>query len=312
MVVNYIYLNLTTKNKKQTTMKNNLFSIVLVSVLFFIIQSFKNTEKTSDYYSPKDYHATSMFGSSGAAASGLGDRTGSPVASGTCANCHAGGSFSPSITLNITDNTATPVTSYIAGQEYNLSFTVNTGSGSPGAYGMQATALLANNLAAGTFSTPSSNAQIIPESGRSYFEHNARSTTPTFTSKWTAPASGNGAVTFYFIGNAVNGTGGTGGDQATAGTSLTLTETLSSIDFVFQKNIKLEQNPIKEALKINLTENYETIDLEIFDLSGKSIFTKNYTNVNTINEQVSLSSGVYFVKLKNEDNLKAELKLVKE
>lgn len=292
-------------------MKNNLFSIVLVSVLFFIIQSFKNTEKTSGYHSLKNYHGSTPFNSSGVANAGNGDRTGAPGSSGTCANCHSGGSFSPTITLNITDNSGTPVTSYVGGQEYNLSFTINSTSGSP-RYGMQATALNTSNVTAGTFSTPSSNARIIPSGGRSFFEHNATSISSTFTSKWTAPASGNGAVTFYFVGNAVNGTGGTAGDQATAGTSLTLTETLSTTDFVFQNNIKLEQNPIKDALKINLTENYETIDLEIFDLSGKSIFNKKYTNVNTINEEVNLSSGVYFVKLKNEDNLKAELKLVKE
>ncbi|NJM80913.1 MAG: T9SS type A sorting domain-containing protein [Flavobacterium sp.] len=74
----------------------------------------------------------------------------------------------------------------------------------------------------------------------------------------------------------------------------------------------MRANPIKDALKINLTESYSNIELEIFDVSGKSIFTKNYTNVNTINEQVSLSSGVYFVKLKNENNLRANLKLIKE
>ena len=56
----------------------------------------------------------------------------------------------------------------------------------------------------------------------------------------------------------------------------------------------------------------EKADLEIFDISGKSIFNKKYTDVSLINEEVNLSTGVYFVKLKNEDNSKATLKLVKE
>ncbi|NJM80914.1 MAG: hypothetical protein HC854_17215 [Flavobacterium sp.] len=205
-------------------------------MLFLLIQSFKNTEKTSEYYSPTDYHPTVMFGSSGAAATGFGDRTGGPVAIGTCTNCHSGGSYSPSISLNITDNGGNPITDYIPGQEYNLSFQITNTNGTPGGYGMQATALLANNAAAGTFSTPSSNAQIIPLSGRSYFEHNMRSATPTFTSKWTAPSSGSGAITFYFVGNAVNGNGGTSGDQASAATSKVLGETLSTSDFVFRKH----------------------------------------------------------------------------
>ncbi|TDR25325.1 choice-of-anchor V domain-containing protein [Flavobacterium cheniae] len=294
-------------------MKKKLLSISALLMLFLLFQSFKYSEKKSGYYIPKDYHNNLMYRSTGPAANGLGDRTGSPIAGGgTCTACHGGGSYSPSITLNITDNLGNPITNYVAGVEYNLSFTITNSSGTPAGYGMQATALFANNTAAGTFSTPSSNAQIIPVSGRSYFEHNMRSTTSTFTSKWTAPSAGNGAVTFYFVGNAVNGTGGTSGDTPTAATTRTLNETLSTSDFTFQNNIKLEQNPIKDALKISLTERYQNIDLEIFDISGKSIFNKKYTDVSLINEDVNLSTGVYFVKLKNEDNSKATLKLVKE
>jgi hypothetical protein len=293
-------------------MKKKLLSITTVLTLFLLFQSFKNSENTSEYYSAKNYHHNILYRSSGAAANGFGDLTGSPSSGGTCANCHGGGSYSPSITLNITDNSGNPITSYVAGVEYNLSFSITNSSGTPGGYGMQATALFSNNTAAGTFSTPSSNAQITPVSGRSYFEHNIRSTTSTFTSKWTAPSAGNGAVTFYFVGNAVNGTGGTNGDQPTAATTRTLNETLSTSDFAFQNNIKLVQNPVKDIIKINLTENYQNIDLEIFDISGKSIFNKKYTNVSVLNEEVNLSTGVYFVKLKNEDNSKATLKLVKE
>ncbi|MBE9577152.1 choice-of-anchor V domain-containing protein [Flavobacterium proteolyticum] len=293
-------------------MKKKLLSISALLMLFLLFQSFKYSEKTSDYFIPKDYHGNIMLRSTGPAANGLGDLTGSPVSGGTCTNCHAGGSYSPSITLNISDNLGNPVTSYVPGVQYNLTFTVNNSIGTPGGYGMQATALLASNAAAGTFSTPSSNAQIIPVSGRSYFEHNIRSTSPTFTSKWTAPAAGNGPITFYFIGNAVNGTGGTGGDTPTAATTRTLNETLSTSDFAFQNNIKLLENPIKDALNIRLAERYQNIDLEIFDISGKSIFNKKYNDVNLINEVVNLSTGVYFVKLKNEDNSKATLKLVKE
>jgi hypothetical protein len=293
-------------------MNKKLFSIITVVTLFLLFQSFKNSKTTSEYYSAKNSHHNILNRSSGAAANGLGDLTGSPSSSGTCASCHNGGSYSPSITLNITNNLGNQITSYVAGVEYNLSFTITNSNGTPGGYGMQATALFANNTAAGTFSAPSSNAQITPESGRSYFEHNIRSTTSTFTSKWTAPATGNGAVTFYFVGNVVDGTGGTSGDQSTAATTRTLIETLSISDFDFQKNIKLEQNPVKDILKINLTDNYQIIDLEIFDISGKSIFNKKYTNVSIINEKVNFSTGVYYLKFNNEYNSKASLRFVKE
>jgi hypothetical protein len=294
-------------------MKRNQLTITLVLILFLLIQSFKNSESITDYYKPDQHHSKIILRSTGVAANGLGDRTGSPISSGsTCAQCHGGAAFSPAIALTITDNGGGTVTNYTPGEEYNLSFTITNTNGTPVGYGMQATALQSGNTAAGTFSTPSANAQISSFSSRSYFEHITMSTSPTFTSKWTAPATNSGAVTFYFTGNAVNGNGSTSGDAPSPAASLVLNETLSTTDFDFQNNIKLVQNPMKEALKINFTESYLNIDLQLFDVFGKLVFTKKYENTNTINEEISLKTGIYFVKLKNEDNLKATFKLIKE
>lgn len=294
-------------------MKGNQLTITLVLVLLLLIQSFKNAENITDYYKPDQHHSKIILRSTGVAANGLGDRTGSPLSSGiTCSQCHSGGAFSPSITLSITNNNGATVTSYTPGEEYNLLFTITNTNGNPLGYGMQATALQNGNAAAGTFSTPSPNAQISTFNSRSYFEHISMSTTPTFTSKWTAPANNSGPVTFYFTGNAVNDNGSTNGDSPTAAASLILNETLSITDFDFKNNIKLVQNPMKEALKINFTESYLNIELQLFDIFGKLVLTKKYENTNTINENLSLKTGIYFIKLQNENNQKATLKLVKE
>ena len=53
--------------------------------------------------------------SGGAAANGLGDRTGSPLSSSTCSACHSGGSFSPAFTTVVKDAGQNPVTSYTPG-----------------------------------------------------------------------------------------------------------------------------------------------------------------------------------------------------
>lgn len=294
-------------------MKRNQLTITLVLILFLLIQSFKNSDSITDYYKPDQHHSKIILRSTGVAANGLGDRTGSPISSGsTCAQCHGGAAFSPTIALTITDNGGATVTNYTPGEEYNLSFTITNTNGTPVGYGMQATALQSGNTAAGTFSTPSANAQISSFSSRSYFEHISTSTNPTFTSKWTAPATNSGAVTFYFTGNAVNGNGSTSGDAPSPAASLVLNETLSTTDFDFQNNIKLVQNPMKEALKINFTESQLNIDLQLFDVFGKLVFTKKYENTNAINDDIPLKTGIYFVKLKNEDNLKATFKLIKE
>jgi len=165
--------------------------------------------------------------SGGAAANGLGDRTGSPLSSSTCSACHSGGSFSPAFTTVVKDAGQNPVTSYTPGQSYTIEFNVTAGMGSASGYGMQAVAISpsAGNAQAGTMgSAISSNTQITSNAGRSYVEHAGTKANGTFTVNWTAPASGFGAVAIYGVGLVVNGNGGTSGDQVSSSVLATLTE----------------------------------------------------------------------------------------
>lgn len=169
--------------------------------------------------------------SNGAAANGLGDRTGSPLSSSTCSACHSGGSFAPTFSITVRDANQNAVTSYTPGQNYTIEFNASAGSGSPSGYGMQAVAISpsAGNAQAGTMGgTISSNTQVTPNNNRSYVEHAGINSSGTFLVNWTAPASGFGTVTIHGVGLAVNGNGGTSGDQVTNSTNLNLTETVAT------------------------------------------------------------------------------------
>ena len=152
--------------------------------------------------------------STGAGFNGVGDVSGSPVSSGTCGNCHSGGSFGASVTITLRDQSNNPVTSYLAGQSYILEFDVNNSSGTPGGFAGQAVALTSTNANAGTMgSTLTTNTRTVTISGRSYLEHSSISATGLFRVNWTAPASGTGTVRIFASGLAVNANGGTSGDQ---------------------------------------------------------------------------------------------------
>lgn len=164
--------------------------------------------------------------SGGVANSGGGDRTGSPISSGSCGNCHSGGSFGASISLTVKDTGNNTVTSYIGGQTYFLEYTVSSTSGSP-QYGFQSVALTSTNANAGDMdSVLTSNTRISTFSSRDYAENDGKSTTGFFRVRWIAPAANTGNVSIYYIGNAINNNSGTSGDQSTASQSMTLSEQL--------------------------------------------------------------------------------------
>lgn len=172
------------------------------------------------------YNPTPPF-SGGAGTGGLGDRTGGPLASGTCATCHSGSFYSTLATIQLLDGTGSPVTSYTSGQSYTIRTTVVAGSGSPSGYGSQTVALTSANANAGSMTSATTPfTQIVTVSGRNYMEHLNPSVTGVFEVSWTAPVAGTGDVTLYGIGLAINGNGGTSGDQASSTATLTLTEDL--------------------------------------------------------------------------------------
>lgn len=161
-----------------------------------------------------------MSSSSGVAEIQNANRTGEPGTSMTCNQCHGGGNYGATTGITVLDpNTGDEVTAYLPGEQYVLEVAI--GGTSP-RFGMQATAVDAMGGNAGTFSNPSSNAQLEDVAGRHIFEHNAASAMNTFSVDWTAPATG-GDVTIYASGLAAGGSTSSGGDQY-SGATLTLPE----------------------------------------------------------------------------------------
>ena len=157
--------------------------------------------------------------STGPAAEGLGDRTGSPIggSGSSCSNCHGGGAFSPTAQIELRDSNGMLVSgSIISGETYTITLNINAGSGSPSAYGFQLVVLDSANQNIGTFSNQSSGTQISPSGGVNFWEHSTPSAIGTFTVDWTPPAAMT-MVTIYARGNAVNLNGGTSGDEASPG-----------------------------------------------------------------------------------------------
>ncbi|MFZ9029422.1 MAG: choice-of-anchor V domain-containing protein [Crocinitomicaceae bacterium] len=184
----------------------------------------------SSRFSIRTVHAVKFDPRSGGMAAILSqDRTGGPLASGTCAGCHSGGSFATNASIEVLDGSSNPVSTYTPGASYTIRLSVTAGSGSPSGYAGQMTALNSSNQMAGDMTaTLTGNTQISVIGAVEYLEHTSISSTGVFEATWVAPTAGAGDVTLYGIGVAANGNFNTTGDLASSPTSLTLTEEIGA------------------------------------------------------------------------------------
>ncbi len=169
-----------------------------------------------------------LASSGGRANAGDDGNTGAPGEGGiVCASCHNGGSYGAiSEILEVRDAGGAIVTDYTPGDTYTVTLTLAAATGTPGGYGFQMTALDFQNNNVGTWQNLGANVQEAPAAnvgGRIYVEHGGgTSASNVFTMEWVAPAASAGEVTFYYIGNLVNGTGGTDSDVGGSGQSYRL------------------------------------------------------------------------------------------
>jgi len=141
---------------------------------------------------------------------------GAPGESGaTCGTCHSNPGAFGFVDIDIDMHTVNgnAVTSYVPGNSYNVSITVNPEVGTPAGYGFQAVALDVTNSNAGTFVSENDIVGVRTLNERLYAEHNMSSPESTFNIRWEAPTTDIGAVTFYASGSTVNGDGSTNGDS---------------------------------------------------------------------------------------------------
>lgn len=145
---------------------------------------------------------------------------GSYPAESNCSGCHSGNTLNSGGAVTL----LSPPSWYRPGGTYRLTLqlasTQTSGSASR-QWGFQLTALGANGAPAGTFANVTGQGTMTAVgtgsfAGRQYIEvdtgnHAAQASPVAWQVDWTAPSSGVGAVTFYMVGLAGNGSG-TGGD----------------------------------------------------------------------------------------------------
>ncbi len=235
--------------------------------------------------------------SGGVAANQNADRTGSPVSTAACNQCHSGGNFNASTTIKLLDSGNSEVTEYIPGDTYLLQMTINH-TGASG-FGIQSVALFDDNTTAGSWATIGSIVKLTSLNSRTYGEQTSTSASNVFEFEWVAPAVGSGDVTFYANGLAANGNSGTSGDELASGGSLSITEAVSSsVDQLGDKTFNMYPNPAQEFITIDGLA-VEGEEINFYDLSGKII--KQITAVSSLEmiEVGHLAKGTYIVKTKS-------------
>lgn len=237
------------------------------------------------------------------------DRTGSPNSPGGCGvtGCHASGAFEPTVSIQVTRG-GVPVIGYEPGESHTITVTVEAGQGEPAGYGFQAVTLNSANEQAGQFGFPSGGQQlIIFADGFEFMEHDGPSTLfNSFNMIWDAPAAGEGDVTIYAAGNAIDGNGAPSNDGAMS-TSFTLSEgLLSNTDDVEQfYHFATYPNPVEDLLNIKVNSlSSGDATLKIMDMGGQTIYVEKFEiiqgeNIKTI-ETNDLKNGMYFVTVSSD------------
>ena len=226
------------------------------------------------------------------------DRTGSPTSDAHCGvSCHNDQVFNPNLTIELIPlGSDDPVTNFLAGETYELRFSITAGSGSPSVYGFQSTVIFdSNETNAGTFQNPGSNVQLEDVDGRHIVEHSIDSPSNVFTTEWVAPDNSTETVTVYASSVACNNNGANSGDGY-AGATLTLSPVVTNVleqdNFEFQIMIQNRQ----------LTWNYEGVgQVQLRNNLGQIVQTYS-TQTERSTDLWNLPKGMYFATLENGAN----------
>jgi hypothetical protein len=228
------------------------------------------------------------------------DKTGSPISSGTCLNCHSSGEYSPSLLVALFDG-ETEVDSYEPGKIYTLKYQL-INSGSPAAFGFQTVALNDNNEGSGTFSNIPNGFRKINLKDVDYVEHSSPRPTSFFEVNWTAPEDATEAVTFYSAAVAANGNNNTGGDGADTDEITIQLNTSSAEDIasdLIQEPFTLKSNLVQKHVSIDLKYPDEDYTFYIYDTQGSLIKTHSISKYNATQILLpvsDLASSMYYLQ----------------
>lgn len=227
--------------------------------------------------------------SSGAANNGLGDVTGGPLSWGNCNACHAGGAWIVTNSIWVfEEGTSNIVSNYTPNTTYDITLVVSSMSPRKG---FQMTALTNANVMAGSFSSPGAGSQLIVDNGVTYHEHTSASSSGSYTTKWTSPASGTGPVTFYMSGLAAANPSNTGGDNAVS-SSLALPESSTPLSVLFSQ-INIQPSKNSNYLSWNMQHEDQLVRFEI-DRSSDGV---NFTTIGDIAAKRNIGSTYQYTDM---------------
>ena len=276
------------------------FTVLLIGLISIISLSFKYT-KSNNYHPLR---------SNGAAAAFNAGYTGAPFDNGgsKCSPCHGGGIYNPTVDITVLNSANNPVNHYVAGVNYTVRLAIIASTGSP-KFGFQLMAVKSSdnsNLNTWGSTFPLDVKNTLTGGGRNYIEHNARLNNGIIDIPWTAPSAGSGAIHFYGIGNAVDGTGGTGGDVAVS-TDFEIVEGTLPINLLSFTG-KEENGKVKLSWETAQEINNEYFNIEHsldgnnFKIISKVISKGNTSTGHTYAKEDNQNiNGVHFYRLKQVD-----------
>ena len=92
--------------------------------------------------------------------------------------------------------------------------------------------------------------------------------------------------------------------------NITASSSLSVADFMAASEFTISPNPSRNKLNVKLSNYNESLKLEVFDVLGKKIHMSKVTNLETTVNVSNWKSGVYLVKLSN-DNVSQTKRFIK-
>ncbi len=264
-----------------------------------------------------------VISSYSAGPAGMGaNRTGSNGTTAGCdgAGCHAANNTALTVNISVADTSTTaPITSYVPGKKYTLRILGGTTSLTQSQFGFQVSAVRASNtstqagtITAGGSSTPNTTVKNV--GSIQIGEHTAPLAGTSVGGGWvydadvywTAPPAGSGAVKFYAVINAVNGTGNSSGDAPNAG-SITIGESTSVSNVDNAASFKAFPNPAINSVNITAEGiSNGALSMNVYDVRGKVIATQTANAANSsLNTSIDCSkwaTGMYYVQIIKESS----------
>lgn len=274
-------------------MKKVFLALSLIGLTFGIF-SFRNINTQGFQAAP-----TNANGPSGGQSGAPGEQN--------CTSCHNGatqdGSAENLLILN--NDLGVGMTQYTPGATYTVNLSM---ASNPTKKGFQVTALNGANAMAGNF-VAGANTQLktatISGGQRKYATHkNTSNTAATQVWNWTwvAPATSEGAVTFYVATNKANNNNNDNGDLIYLSQHVFLNDDASIDESVQENNFTVGYSTEKDAILVSFaTLSIVPTSLNLLDLQGKSVYAKKLgaTQVGKNQEWVSLPqhlpNGMYVV-----------------